>query len=104
MAFCLVGGSGEVLMYGLPCAGKIAAQAEVMHVRSALAETERVVPHRNAAGRHFAVIKDKAGEVLGKTPEVDSEGELATIVRTICEVGARATIIDATKRVARKGA
>lgn len=104
VSFRLTDGSGDLLLQGLPSTGKVAAQAEVMHVRSALSGEERVVTHRNADGRHFVVVKDKNGEVLGKSRLVDTAAELPDLVAAILDIGRRAPIIDCTRKAARKGA
>lgn len=102
VAYRLMDGSGDLLLQGLPSAGRVAAQAEVMHVRSALSGEERVVPHQNADGRHFVVVKDKNGEVLGKSRLVDAEEQLPDLVAAILDMGRRAPIIDCSRKAARK--
>ncbi|MCR9246241.1 MAG: hypothetical protein NXI31_14515 [bacterium] len=96
VSYCLTDDSGEVLLQGLPCRGKIAAQTEVMHTRNVLSN-DHLVPHRDDDGRHFVVLKDDDGNVLGRSRHVASPNELGAIVREICTAGPGAAVIDQTR-------
>lgn len=95
--YCLVDNDGEVLLQGLPCRGKIDAQTEVMHARELLS-SERLVPHEDKEGRHFVVLKDEEGTVLGRSRHVETERELGAMIDEICAAGPRAAVIDHTRR------
>ncbi|MCA8949133.1 MAG: hypothetical protein KDE27_06510 [Planctomycetes bacterium] len=97
ISYCLVDNTGNVLLQGLPCRGKIDAQTEVLHTRKAL-DSEHLVPHQDGEGMHFVVLKDDEGNVLGRSPHVASSHELGAMVNEICAAGPRAAMIDQTRR------
>lgn len=82
--FRLVGDDGAMLLQGLPCDGKIAAQNEVLHARNSIKAPDRWVLHDDA-GRYFAVLKDRDGSVLGRTAPVASESARDGLVERIRE-------------------
>ena len=102
VAFCLFDDDGELLLQGLPCKGKIAAQTEVMHARKSVRVPERFVAHADDEGHHFFVLKDDDGSVLARSRQVASPNELPSLIGTISEAGAGAPIIDRTRRLARR--
>lgn len=81
--FRLLGDDGDVLLQGLPCEGKIAAQNEVLHARNAIRSPERLVAHVDEEGRHFMVLKDRDGTVLARSTRVASELERDRLQATI---------------------
>lgn len=98
VSFCLVGNDGKVLLQGLPCRGKIDAQAEIMHTRESLRSPDHLVPHRSQEGEHFVVLKDQEGAVLARSPRVRNENTLRAMVQSICTKGVDAMIVDQTRR------
>lgn len=96
IGFRLLGRDGLVLLKGLPCDSKIAAQTEVLHARNSI-RAERFVPHVGDDGSHFVVLKDKDGSVLARSPHVRDEGELAQIRAAIEQFGQDAPIVDQTR-------
>lgn len=80
--FRLVGDDGSMLLQGLPCDGKIAAQNEVLHARNSIKTPERWVLHEDQ-GRYFAVLKDRDGSVLGRTAPVASEAARDSLIELI---------------------
>jgi hypothetical protein len=101
ISFCLVGDDG-VLLQGLPCRGKVAAQTEIMHTREFLRTPDHLVPHESQQGEHFVVVKNDDGDVLARSRRVGSAGELAELVEVIRNTGVDATIIDQTRHGARR--
>ena len=95
VSFSLVDSDGDVLLQGLPCRGKIAAQTEVMHTRDSLRGPDQLIPHEDESGNHFVVLKDDEGSVLGRSRHV-AEAELRGLVDQICTAGPGAAIIDYT--------
>ena len=100
VSFSLVGNDGKVLLHGLPCRGKVAAQTEIMHTRHSLRSADHLVPHINQQGEHFVVLKNDAGGVLARSRRVKSADELTAMVEAIRQDGVDAMIIDQTKHVA----
>ena len=101
VAFSLIDNDGEILLEGLPCQGKIAAQTEVMRTRKSVAEAGSLVPHEGKDGMHFVVLKDPAGDVLARSRRVGTAAELAGLVDEIRAAAAAAPIIDHIRRPVR---
>lgn len=102
--FQLRGASGEVLLQGLACDGKIAAQTEVQHVRKALQDPMLLVDHAAADGTHFVVIKDRDGSVLARSPHVASEAAILAVCAEITSTAEKAPLIDLSKQRAHHAA
>jgi hypothetical protein len=94
--FRLIDREGRVILSGLPSAGKIAAQSDILHARNSIRAGDRLVTHE-AGGKHFVVLKDKDGSVLGRSPQVDSPEGLTALVALLGELGAQAPLVDATR-------
>jgi len=96
ISFCLVDGEGDVLLQGLPCRGKVAAQTEIMRTRKSLRAPDQLIPHESQAGEHFVVVKNNDGDVIARSRRVGTPGELAQLVEVIRSTGADAVIVDQT--------
>ncbi len=86
---------GDVVLRGLGSPSKIMVQNEILHLRNALRDDSRIVPHE-ADGEHFVVVKDRDGSVLAKSKRVDSEAALKELVDGLL-AAATAPIIDLSK-------
>lgn len=89
--------TGQVLLSGLGSKSKIMVQNEILHVRSALRDPTRLVPHQAPDGTHWVVLKDEDGSVLAKSPHVPSQTALQELTTQVFAVAASAPILDRTK-------
>ena len=94
--FRLLDTEGHPLLTGGPTNGKITAQNEVLHARSAIKD-ERFLPQSDN-GKHYVILQDKDGSDLAKSCKVDSEAEIPALLTAIRECGAAMAIIDHTKK------
>lgn len=101
--FQLRGAKGQVLLQGLACDGKIAAQTEVQHVRKALQDPDLVVDHDAKDGTHFLVVKDHDGSVLARSPHLAAEA-LSTLRLEVAITAEKAPLIDLSKHRAHHAA
>ena len=101
--FRLLGTEGELLLAGLPCRGKIAAQNEVVHARRSITAGDHFVPHTDKNGKHFVVLKDDDGTVLGRSRVVAREDDLSMLIERIVEYAESANIVDHTQTRGRAG-
>lgn len=89
---------GSVMLLGLPCDNKLAAQNELQHTRSSLRLPERVVEHTGHDQTKFIVIKDEDGSVLARSPHVPSASQLTVLVESIRGAASGAPLVDLCKR------
>ena len=95
--FRLLDRTGRLLLTGLPCEGKIAAQSEVLHARNSIRAADRFVSHRADDGSHFVVLKDKDGSVLAKSATMATEAELTALIAQATALGGAAPLVDLTR-------
>lgn len=96
--FQLRAADGSVLLLGLPCDNKLAAQNELLHTRKSLRQQDRVVEHTADDHTQFVVIKDGDGSVLARSQHVASPAQLKALVETLCGAATGAPLIDLCKR------
>ncbi|MCA8963282.1 MAG: hypothetical protein H6838_12080 [Planctomycetes bacterium] len=97
-SFQLCAPEGDVLLTSLPEASKIMVQSGVLNARNSLRDPDRMVAHNAEDGSHFAVLKDRHGEVLARTSRVASAEALEQLLETVRTLGATAPLVDRTKR------
>ncbi len=97
-SFQLCAPDGDVLLTSLPGSSKIMVQSGVLNARNSLRDPERMVTHSAEDGSHFAVLKDRNGEVLARTARVASPEALQTLLENVRTLGATAPLVDRTKR------
>ena len=102
ISFRLLDDSGDLLLQGMPCRGKIDAQAEIMRARKALRSPTGLVPRTTMSGAHIAVLEREDGNTIGRSRRVATGTELDGLIQQIRAAGVDATIIDQTRRVARR--
>ncbi|MGE3172200.1 MAG: hypothetical protein AB7O97_06190 [Planctomycetota bacterium] len=93
-SFRLLDADAKVLLSGLPSAGKIAVQTEVLHARNAVRAGDRFVPHEDRDGKHFVVLKDRDGSVLARSPHVADDRRLRDVIARIEECAPGAPLLD----------
>lgn len=96
--FQLCAPKGDVLLTSLPGDSKIMIQNAVLNARNSVRDPERLVPHTSDSGKHFAVLKDRNGEVLARTVRVDSAEALETLLELVRSLGSSAPLVDKSKR------
>ena len=84
--FRLLDTDGHALLTGGPTNGKITAQNQVLHARSAIRD-DRFLPQSDN-GEHFVILQDKDGSDLAKSAKVKDESELPSLIAMIRECGA----------------
>lgn len=89
---------GSVMLQGLPCDNKLAAQNELQHTRSSLRQPERVVEHTANDQSRFLVVKDEDGSVLARSQHVPSATLLDKLADAIRTAAAGAPLVDLCKR------
>jgi uncharacterized protein YegP (UPF0339 family) len=89
---------GSVMLLGLPCDNKLAAQNELQHTRSSLRDAARVVEHLANDQSRFVVVKDEDGSVLARSQHVPSASHLTTLVEAIRLAASGAPLVDLCKR------
>ncbi|HEB53695.1 MAG TPA: hypothetical protein ENI87_10625 [bacterium] len=94
--FQLRTGDGEVILRGLGTTSKIMTQNEILHARNSLREEERLVPHQADDGKWFAVLKDRDGSVLARSPRVEGREQLEALVERL-QRHAGAPMVDLSK-------
>ncbi len=92
-SFTLKDGSGTPLLLGPESEGRIATGVDVVHVRRAVQDIHRFVPHLASDGA-FVELQDERGAVLAKSPHVPKE-QLRVLVDRIREVAPIAWIREA---------
>lgn len=84
---------GDVVLRGLDSPSKIMVQNEILHLRNALRDDSRLVPHDGDDGERFVVVKDRDGSVLARSKRVDGDAALRELVDDLLGA-AHAPIID----------
>ena len=97
--FRLRANDGQVLLEGLASPSKIVMQNEILHVRTAVRDKNKLVPHHDE-DRHFVVVKDADGSVLARSPRCATERDLSKLMAHLLATRSWAPIVDLTKRPA----
>lgn len=95
--FQLCSPEGDVLLTSLPGTSKIMVQNAVLNARNSVRDPERLIVHESDAGEHFAVLKDRNGEVLARTGRVGTAEALEAMLERVRSLGSSAPLVDRSK-------
>ncbi|MFK7741735.1 MAG: hypothetical protein AB8H80_15560 [Planctomycetota bacterium] len=88
---------GDIVLKGLASNSKVMTQNEILHVRNCLRDDSRMVPHEDAQGQQFVVVKDRDGSVLARSAKVATVDALHELEHKMI-AAASAPIIDLARK------